>query len=283
MPLKGRDMIDMSDPRVAQIGHPAPPWLVNYADLMTELVCFFVILYALSAALNKDVQKAKKDVEETMKEEKIQGEVKVSKEGMQITLEEKGENVFFESGSSELSPRMEEIMAKLAPILQTLVKAHHEVVVEGHTDDVPISNPRFPSNWELSTARATSVVQYMIHALKFPPPSLAAIGYGQFHPLVANDTPEHRSMNRRVVFFVKNPPPTFKPGTEKKKDEVAPAPGTASPDTAAVAPAATGPPAEAGSAEPTASGTSQDVSNPIPQEPTSRPADVQPGEVVVSP
>src|SRR5437868_1456495 len=107
MPLK-REMIDMSDPRVAQIGHPAPPWLVNYADLMTELVCFFVILYAMSAALNKDVQKAKKDVEETMKQEQIQGKVEVNKEGMQITIEEKGENVFFESGSAELSPKMEE-------------------------------------------------------------------------------------------------------------------------------------------------------------------------------
>src|SRR5438132_6925565 len=103
MPLK-RDMIDATDPRVAQIGHPAPPWLVNYADLMTELVCFFVILYAMSAALNKDIQKAKKQVEETMKQEQVAGEVKVTKDGMQITLQEKGENVFFASGSSDLSP-----------------------------------------------------------------------------------------------------------------------------------------------------------------------------------
>src|SRR5438046_3724494 len=122
-----REMIDISDPRVAQIGHPAPPWLVNYADLMTELVCFFVILYAMSAALNKDVQKAKKDVEEAMKEEKVSGEVKVDKEGMHITLEEKGENVFFESGSSELSPKMEEIMVKLSPALQGLVKNHFDI------------------------------------------------------------------------------------------------------------------------------------------------------------
>src|SRR5579864_8769748 len=100
---KVKGMIPMSDPRVTLIGHPAPAWLVNYADLMTELVCFFVILYALSAALNKDVQKAKKDVEEAMKKEQVQGEVKVNKDGMQITLEEKGENVFFESGSAELS------------------------------------------------------------------------------------------------------------------------------------------------------------------------------------
>ena len=261
MPLKSRDLIDASDPRVAQIGHPAPPWLVNYADLMTELVCFFVILYALSASLNKDVQKAKKEVEETMKEEKIQGEVKVDKEGMHITLEEKGENVFFESGSAELSPRMKEILEKLAPALQGLVKDQHDIVVEGHTDDVPINNPHFPSNWELSTARATSVVQHMIHQLDFPPPSLAAIGYGQFHPLVPNDNPEHRAQNRRVVFFVKNPAMHFKPGSETKQVAVVSEDQTA----AAEKPAggqveATGPPADQA-----ATAEEANVSNPIPE------------------
>src|SRR5215470_13309600 len=108
-----REMIDVSDPRVTLIGHPAPAWLVNYADLMTELVCFFIVLYALSAALNKDVQKAKKEVEEKMKEDKVATEVKVTKDGMSITLEENGENVFFESGQAELSPRMDEILTKI--------------------------------------------------------------------------------------------------------------------------------------------------------------------------
>src|SRR5882672_2494271 len=114
---KVKNMISTSDPRVCMIGHPAPAWLVNYADLMTELVCFFIVLYALSAALNKDVQKAKKDVEEKMKQEQVQGQVKVDKDGMKITLEEKGDNVFFESGSAEISPRMIEILAKISPAL----------------------------------------------------------------------------------------------------------------------------------------------------------------------
>ena len=87
----------MHDPRVTLIGHPAPAWLVNYADLMTELVCFFIVLYALSAALNKDVQQAKKDVEEAMKKDKVATEVKVTKDGMSITLEENGQNVFLKA------------------------------------------------------------------------------------------------------------------------------------------------------------------------------------------
>src|SRR5437773_8933880 len=121
MPLRApKGFIDETDPKVCQIGHPAPAWLVNYADLMTELVCFFIVLYALSAALNKDVQKAKKDVEEMMKQEKVATEVKVTKDGMQITITEKGENVFFASGSADLAPRMEEILARIAPTLKKL-------------------------------------------------------------------------------------------------------------------------------------------------------------------
>src|SRR5262249_32287010 len=130
-------MIDVSDPRVTLIGHPAPAWLVNYDDLMTELVCFFIVLYALSASLNKGVQEAKKDVEEKMKQEQVQGQVKVDKDGMKITLEEKGDNVFFQSGSADLSPRMKEIMDKIGPSLKKLADENHDIIVEGHTDDVP--------------------------------------------------------------------------------------------------------------------------------------------------
>src|SRR5215475_4450694 len=99
MPIKSRDMIDLSDPRVAQIGHPAPPWLVNYADLMTELVCFFVILYAMAAALNKNVTQAKQEIEDKLKKEPVKVEVKVDKDGMKITLQEQKDNVLFQSGS----------------------------------------------------------------------------------------------------------------------------------------------------------------------------------------
>lgn len=238
MSKKVKNMISIYDPRVTLIGHPAPAWLVNYADLMTELVCFFIVLYALSASLNKDVQKAKKDVEETMKQEQVQGQVKVDKEGMKITLEEKGDNVFFNSGSADLSPRMKEIMAKIGPSLQTLVKEDHHIVVEGHTDNVPIHNGQFPSNWELSTARATSVVQYMIKGMKFPPDHLGAIGYGQFQPIAPNDSEENRSKNRRVVFFVKSKPPKFEPESKSKRDEKEKAEKAAeAPATEAAAPA----------------------------------------------
>ncbi|MEW6042450.1 MAG: flagellar motor protein MotB, partial [Elusimicrobiota bacterium] len=79
MAIKARNLIDEDDPRVSQIGHPAPPWLVNYADLMTEMVCFFIILYALSAALNKNIQNAAEVVKEMMEKGEIAGEVKIDK------------------------------------------------------------------------------------------------------------------------------------------------------------------------------------------------------------
>ncbi len=206
MPLRApKGFIDETDPKVCQIGHPAPPWLVNYADLMTELVCFFVILYALSAALNKNVQQAAKQVKEMIENKEVSGEVKVDREGLKISLEEQGENVFFESGSAELTPRMRVLMNKLAPVLTKLVQ-QHEIIIEGHTDNIPIKNDLYLSNWELSSERATNVVEYLIMAHGFPPSKMGAMGYGENRPVVANDTPANRARNRRVVFFVKNAP-----------------------------------------------------------------------------
>ena len=237
MPLKARNMIPEDDARVAQIGHPAPPWLVNYADLMTELVCFFVILYALSAALSKDMQKANQDVQEMIKEGKMAGEVKMDKEGMRITLEEQSQVAFFESGKAELTDQMKAQMDKLAPVLLKLAEKH-DIVVEGHTDNVPMFSKQYASNWELSTGRATNVVMYLL-GKSFPPKRMAAVGYGEYHPTVPNDNEINRKKNRRVVFFIKNTPyPDAKPedasGGGKKitvaEGSAGPPAGTAAPE-----------------------------------------------------
>ncbi|MBV9080504.1 MAG: OmpA family protein [Elusimicrobia bacterium] len=203
-----RGMIDETDSRVAQVGHPAPPWMVNYADLMTELVCFFLIMYALSTSLSKPVQEAKKEVEETMKQQEVAGDVKITKDGLVISLQEQGTNVFFESGSAELTDQMKKILDQLAPTFQKLAVKDHDMIVEGHTDDVPIKTAKFDSNWELSTARATNVVQYLLHQHHYPPAHIAAIGYGENKSLPRapdEDMAAWRSKNRRVVFVLKNP------------------------------------------------------------------------------
>lgn len=220
MPLRApRGYIAEDDPRVSQFGHPAPPWLVNYADLMTEMVAFFVILYALGAALNKDVQQAKQAIEEMMAEEQIEGTIEVDREGMRVTLQESEKDIeeglpFFESGKADLTPHMIEVLTKLSPKLMDLAAKKHDVLVEGHTDAVPVGG-RYQSNWELSTMRATVVVRYMIDNLKFPVANIGAVGYGEYRPVAPNDSEDNRRKNRRVVFFVKNPPPSFQPETEQ--------------------------------------------------------------------
>ena len=204
MPLRApKGFIDESDPRVSQIGHPAPAWLISYADLMTELVSFFIILYALSASLNKNVQSAAQQVKSMIEKNQLNGEVNVDREGLKITLEERGGVSFFQSGLAETTPEIDAAIAKLAPVLRGLA-AGHDIMVEGHTDDQPISNEFFDSNWELSTARATSVARLLIDRHGFPASRIGATGYGQFRPVAPNNSPERRAENRRVVIFIKS-------------------------------------------------------------------------------
>jgi chemotaxis protein MotB len=136
--LQPKNVIDENDPKVSKFGHPAPPWLVNYADLMTEMVCFFIILYALSSVLSKPIQEAKREIERIIKEEQLKAEVKFTKEGIRLTLEEEGSNSYFEVGRAELTAKMTHLMTKLGPVF---TKMPNEILIEGHTDDRPINTP----------------------------------------------------------------------------------------------------------------------------------------------
>jgi chemotaxis protein MotB len=246
MPMRApKGYIDENDPKVARVGHPAPPWMASYADLMTELVCFFVILYALSAALNKNVQNAAQQVQEMMKEGKMSGDVKIDKEGLKITLQEKGGTSFFQSGAAETTSTIDEQLALLVPSLRKLGD-DHEILVEGHTDDQPIHNLYFDSNWELSTARATSVTRLLIEKYGIPADHIGAVGYGDKRPLVPNTTPENRAKNRRVVFFIKGASIPKKPAPDGVPAAGAEAPAALAPPTkeAVWPPPVAAPPAE---------------------------------------
>ena len=245
MPLRPpKGFIDETDPKVARVGHPAPPWMSSYADLMTEMVCFFVILYALSAALNKNMVTAKSDIDAMMKDGKMSGETQIDKEGLKITLEEKGGSSFFETGAAETTPTIDSEVALLVPSLRKL-GAEHEILVEGHTDDQKIHNMYFDSNWELSTARATSVTRLLIEKYGIPSGHIGAVGYGDTRPVVPNTSPENRAKNRRVVFFIKSGsiPKPAAPG--KAGAPAAASAGAALPAISTVAPSAWPPPAPA--------------------------------------
>ena len=119
--------------------------------------------------------------------------------GLIISLGEKG---IFDSGSDQIKPDGKELLDAIAA---SLVPVGNYIRVEGHTDNVPISNPRFPSNWELSTSRATVVVSYLIQTYSLKPDMLSAAGYAEYRPVVSNDTEEGKARNRRVDIIVMNP------------------------------------------------------------------------------
>ncbi len=104
-------------------------------------------------------------------------------------------DVLFDSGKTNLKPAGQAALAKVAQVLASITDRKYQVA--GHTDNVPIHTAKFPSNWELSTARAVEVVNFLI-ANGMKPQQLSAAGFGEFDPVAANDTPEHQAQNRRI-------------------------------------------------------------------------------------
>lgn len=104
-------------------------------------------------------------------------------------------DVLFDSGKTNLKPDGQAALRRVADVLASINDRHFQVA--GHTDDVPIKTPRFPSNWELSTARAVEVTNLLI-ASGVRAQLLSASGYGEFDPVVPNDSPDHRAQNRRI-------------------------------------------------------------------------------------
>lgn len=149
-----------------------------------------------------DFNLLRKRVEDALAEEILTGEVgvRVTSEGLVISLREVG---FFDTGSAELRPSSRPAFDRLAAVLRS---ANSELRIEGHTDDVPIHNARFSSNWDLSTARATATIRLLMTKYNFAPERLAASGYAEFRPIANNATAEGRSTNRRVDIVVPRKP-----------------------------------------------------------------------------
>ena len=120
-------------------------------------------------------------------------EIEITRRGLVIRL--LTDNVLFDSGQAKIKPRALPLLGKIAQLLQ--VDTQHPINVEGHTDNVPIRSSTFPTNWELSTARASSVTRYLI-AKDAPAKRMGAVGYAQLHPIASNGSNSGRSRNRRV-------------------------------------------------------------------------------------
>jgi chemotaxis protein MotB len=147
---------------------------------------------------HKDLAAVQKELEHALAPELQRHEValKEQREGLVISLREIG---FFDSGSAQLRPTSEAAVRRIAEVLAA---QPNDLRIEGDTDNVPIHNQHFASNWELSTARATEMIKLFITRYHFPPMRLSAGGYAEFHPVASNKTDEGRAQNRRVDIIV---------------------------------------------------------------------------------
>jgi chemotaxis protein MotB len=273
-----RQLEELDDELESRSGYTGTArWMIPYADFLTLLLGFFIILFAMVQLDNQKLaQSAKKAVhelelsqsrvEELEKrldivaekpepqeepeaflmealdlgpeeqaantsadamqhlESSLAKELKLSGQEVTVRQDPRGlilsfqEGIFFGPGRADFTPEAAKTLDKLSHVL---VKSHHPIRVEGHTDNTPIKTAVFPSNWELSTSRATSIVRYFVEKHHFPPERLSAAGYGEFHPLSNNSTIEGKQKNRRVDIVLLNPlsglpaPETAKGGAPK--------------------------------------------------------------------
>jgi chemotaxis protein MotB len=152
--------------------------------------------------LRSEMDRLRADLTEKLNKEIQEKEALVQKVN-DLTVITLGENVLFGSGIADLTPDGADVIAKIAASLNEYPGYH--VRVEGHTDDKPIGKnlkAKFASNWELSTARATAVIHYMIFGLNVDPKRLSAVGYAQYRPQADNSTPQGRAQNRRIRVVV---------------------------------------------------------------------------------
>ncbi|MCP5104044.1 MAG: OmpA family protein [bacterium] len=218
----------------------APKWLVTYSDMVTLLLCFFILLLAFA---NTDMVKFK-EVLGSMKEAfGVQKEVMVfgkeggqklpikmqskpdaaeadkkrlvnllkamveqenlqknafivmDRNGVRMEIMELAGNVMFGPGDTKILPAARRLFLKLTPMIK---ETPYKITVQGHTDDIPITNSRFPSNWELSSARAGAVVRFFIQNGKLDDRRFSAVGCAHTLPLFENINQENRNKNRRV-------------------------------------------------------------------------------------
>ena len=219
-----------------------PPWLATFGDLMSLLLCFFVLLLSFSTMKQADFEKAvgslqgalgvlpgepiltspikleqpiiKGDITEarpSLKDAKAEIEKEVQAEGQQENVEiiqsEEGitirikDNALYKSGKADVRPEILPLLNKIASVIARLPNS---VEIEGHTDDMPISNEEFPNNHWLSSGRALAVLDVVRGEVGIAPERLTAIGHGEFKPLVPNDTEENRAANRRVEIKIRH-------------------------------------------------------------------------------
>lgn len=186
-------------------------WVVSYADLVTMLLALFMVLFAISQNISKHQAKiisenAIIEQVEQMEELKVLfNEIIAKNENIKYLQDGRGlvlrlnNSILFDAGSADIK---KDAIVTIDEIIDTIAKIDNNIIVEGHTDSTPIKNKKYPSNWELSTARATNIIAYMIKSKKIEPKRLSAVGYGEYMPVADNTSNEGRLLNRRVDIII---------------------------------------------------------------------------------
>lgn len=209
-------------------------WMVSYADFVTLLFCFFTAMYAISNVDSHKLGKFVESMKSAFNVEGARGNAISVIEGVQIFIpadvevesdikdilgtlitDSKGsidvkrdargvvisvaDKYFYETGSADLKEKSRDVLDKIA---SALLQNPNMIRIEGHTDNVPIHNNKFPSNWELSASRAINVAKYLVDTHNIPPGRISTIGYSEHKPVASNDTPEGRAKNRRVDIVI---------------------------------------------------------------------------------
>ncbi|MBG0775093.1 MAG: OmpA family protein [Desulfovibrionaceae bacterium] len=222
-----------------------PEWMATFSDMVTLLLCFFILLLSFAKQdintfktlmgsvkdafgvqiKRKDAPYAafsptnyeRKDVELSQQNKQILGLVLQLKNVLddpklkkvtKVTADDDGVvlrvdmSEMFDPGSAHLKPSAEAIFARVIKILK---EYNFNVVVRGHTDDQPPNNAQYPTNWELSSARAAAALRYVMEHGEIPPTRLKAVGYADSQPLLPNTSDKNREANRRMEFYFHRP------------------------------------------------------------------------------
>ncbi|MCX7841910.1 MAG: OmpA family protein [Clostridia bacterium] len=144
------------------------------------------------------IEKMIKDFQKAIDELKLNDLVKVLEEDEQVILRVDSV-VLFDLGSADIKESGKVALQKLSEVLKSV---NNEIIVQGHTDNIPVNTYLFPTNWELSTKRATNVVLFLVNNCGLKPTKLTATGNGEFKPIAPNDSDQNRQKNRRIDILI---------------------------------------------------------------------------------
>lgn len=222
--------------RVEQEESMAEAWLLPYSDLMTLVLAVFIVLFAVSQIDSGRAQQVSDQFTESMRTDTYGAELQQIKSDMRQMVEEEDNNlqevkekidaqleiknmtayvsteiderglvislsnaIFFDPGSASIKSEYTPVLMDIAGIISEI---NNYIRIEGHTDTVPMNSEVYPSNWELSSARAARVGRMFIDQSNNPPERFLTVGYGEYRPVADNATAEGRAKNRRIDIIV---------------------------------------------------------------------------------